>query len=556
MKYAGQRNITVAVFLFIFAVGSFFRLQALGSLPPGLTNDEAEKAYDAWSLVKTGKDQWGVPHPFPAFKGFGDWRTAGYTYLALPVISLMGPTERAVRLPSAVSGILSIGVMFLLASAVYGSVPAGLAGAFLLAVNPWHIALSRVALESNVSLLFLLTGTLTFLYGLKKPNWFFLSAACFGLSLYMYTSEVVFVPLFALTLGIISFGTVRKYPMQIAGSIVIAVLLLLPLVISRTPGTANTRLSQVSLTRDTGTIDVVNERQGSCREHYPSAVCQISDNRYVAFATRFFSNYLEHFSPRLLFTKGTDTQFSVMPPGGFFGLSVLPLMLIGLYAVFGLRSGYGWIVVAWALIAPVADSLTGDGHYGRYSDAIPAFILLGAGGAAWLLRSRSLRILGVVIGCAVLFETMVFSVDYTAYYPKFYSKYSHFAYRELSTKLFSVRNSYDRIIVSSRINDEKQYIFYLLYNRVNPADFQNGMNVEKIQEADGWVRVSRIDNLYFLPSLPSGSWVAEHAPERILLVGAPGEFSPNVRSVFEIRNLRGDVDFIGVDAASYTAPAE
>ena len=59
---------------------------------------------------------------------------------------------------------------------------------FLLAVSPWHIMLSRWALESNLVVGFLLFGLLFFIYGIEKQPFFILSAVFYGLSLYCYAA--------------------------------------------------------------------------------------------------------------------------------------------------------------------------------------------------------------------------------------------------------------------------------------------------------------------------------------------------------------------------------
>ena len=55
----------------ILLAGTFIRMEGLGKIPSGLTNDEANIGYDAYSILKTGKDQWGEKQPNTYFKGFG-----------------------------------------------------------------------------------------------------------------------------------------------------------------------------------------------------------------------------------------------------------------------------------------------------------------------------------------------------------------------------------------------------------------------------------------------------------------------------------------------------
>jgi len=46
------------VLVLIFVLGTATRFIGLGTNPAGIVDDEADKAYDAYSLLQTGKDQW------------------------------------------------------------------------------------------------------------------------------------------------------------------------------------------------------------------------------------------------------------------------------------------------------------------------------------------------------------------------------------------------------------------------------------------------------------------------------------------------------------------
>jgi hypothetical protein len=152
----------------------------------------------------------------------------------------------------------------------------------------------------------------------------------------------------------------------------------------------------------------------------------------------------------------------------------------------------------------------------------------------------------------VLIEALFFGVEYSSYFPYAFSRYSHYGYEELSKRLQIESKSYKRIYISSGVNDAKQYIFYLYFTRYNPFIFQNPMRVEKTIEPDGWVRVARIDNLYFVGSfltMPIESLLEEND---LLFVGAPKEFPGiHIPSVFEIRDKKGDVLFIGIRSQDY-----
>ena len=96
--------------LAVLLLGSvFLRFYKLGSIPQGLNIDEASYGYDAYSLLKTGKDQWG--HSWPkVFYSFGDYKPPGLTYLIYLILQFISLSTLAVRLPSAIAG---LGILFI-----------------------------------------------------------------------------------------------------------------------------------------------------------------------------------------------------------------------------------------------------------------------------------------------------------------------------------------------------------------------------------------------------------------------------------------------------------
>src|SRR5262245_14702779 len=140
---------TVAMWLVgILALAALLRLAWLGSLPAGLSHDEAVKGYDAWSVLHTGRDQYGVRFPL-VFRALGDQREALLPYLIVASEAALGPTDVAVRLPTALAGIALVGALFLLGRAAFGPVT-GLIAAALLAVSPWHVQVSRLAFRAGL----------------------------------------------------------------------------------------------------------------------------------------------------------------------------------------------------------------------------------------------------------------------------------------------------------------------------------------------------------------------------------------------------------------------
>ena len=178
----------------LLALGALLRLCALGALPYGLNQDEASAGYEAFALLTAGVDRCGMRWPV-LFIAWGSGQNVLMSYLALPFVALFGLDAWTLRLPNALSGCLTLFVFWRLARRT-GGVRFGLIALGLLVINPWHIMMSRWALESNQLPFFLLTGVWCTVLAREKPWTLLGAAASFGLALYAYGTAFFFLPVY------------------------------------------------------------------------------------------------------------------------------------------------------------------------------------------------------------------------------------------------------------------------------------------------------------------------------------------------------------------------
>src|SRR5258708_8451685 len=133
----------------IVLLGFLLRTLSISDHSVGFTSDEASFGYDAYSILKTGEDQWGSTFPI-VLKSFGDDKLPLYAYLDIPFVALLGLNETAVRLPNALLGTFAIVITFLLVRALFKREDVALLAPFLLAFFPGHVFFSRGAFESNL----------------------------------------------------------------------------------------------------------------------------------------------------------------------------------------------------------------------------------------------------------------------------------------------------------------------------------------------------------------------------------------------------------------------
>src|SRR3990167_9776130 len=128
--------------LLIIILASLLRIWNLNNFPVGFNADEAAIGYNAYSLLQTGKDEYGSSFPL-SFKSFGDYKPGLYFYFVMPFVAILGLNEWAVRIPSALFGIGTVILIYFLAKEIFKNRWVGIFSSLLLAISPWHIHFSR-----------------------------------------------------------------------------------------------------------------------------------------------------------------------------------------------------------------------------------------------------------------------------------------------------------------------------------------------------------------------------------------------------------------------------
>jgi len=192
-------------FASILVLAALLRFVQLGSIPYGVNQDEADRVYEAYSLIKTGHDIHGNRWPL-TLEAYGtkvDNASAISVYAALPFVALFGPSVTTARLPSAIAGTLTVLFVMLVGYQLSKRWSVGLLAGLMLAVSPWHLDLSRVGHEAVWTPLLFLVGLYAFLQAVerKRPLWLFVAALAWVIDLYGYPIAKLFLPLMLVTLG-------------------------------------------------------------------------------------------------------------------------------------------------------------------------------------------------------------------------------------------------------------------------------------------------------------------------------------------------------------------
>jgi 4-amino-4-deoxy-L-arabinose transferase-like glycosyltransferase len=195
-----RRQLYQLLVMAVLALGVFVRTWDFPAVPPGLNQDEAASAYEAYALAETGCDKWGNLWPayFPAW---GSGQNVLLAYLTVPFVKAFGLSIVSARLASLLVGLLTL-PLFYYSLRPMGRYPA-LLGLLLLAVAPWHFMLSRWGLESNLVPFWMLLGCtmLARAISTQQRRWIIPSLLPFAVALYAYGITFIILPtLFGLVL--------------------------------------------------------------------------------------------------------------------------------------------------------------------------------------------------------------------------------------------------------------------------------------------------------------------------------------------------------------------
>ncbi len=184
----------------VFLIGFFLRFYSLGNVPSSLHRDEAFLGYNAYSILKTGRDMTGNFFPLH-FKSF-IYSPAGYSYFSIIPIYIFGLSAFSTRFASAFFGNLTVLVCYFLCAELLNDNKKkyliAIFSSLMLAISPWNINLSRTATENTIAVFFISLGVYWFLVWLRRNQDRFLlsSIISFGITLFIYQAPRAFLPIF------------------------------------------------------------------------------------------------------------------------------------------------------------------------------------------------------------------------------------------------------------------------------------------------------------------------------------------------------------------------
>ncbi|OGM18897.1 hypothetical protein A2685_02105 [Candidatus Woesebacteria bacterium RIFCSPHIGHO2_01_FULL_37_10] len=339
----------IKLLLIVLCIAAFFYLYKLDINPPGLYADEASTGYNIYSILKTGKDEYGKLLPF-GFRQMGSYTPPLYIYLSVPLMAIFGMSGFSTRLLSVICGMTIVALVFYLLQnlKICKSKTSLFFSTLFFAISPWLVFFSRVGYEQNLAFMLFTLLSVLFVKTLKNPKLFALLIPVVSVTTYADFPMRFLMPLIFITFGILfkSEIKVKKNLKYIAIGVVIASIIQLPnLYMSQT----NSFFSK----REHFYADIVLTQAAKIK--YLPPIVSVP----LAFVREFSAQYINYFSPRSLFFMGDpDPQRSIPEMGVLYQWTIIPY-LFGLYLVYKSKEKLSRrIIITLLFITPLTGAFT------------------------------------------------------------------------------------------------------------------------------------------------------------------------------------------------------
>ncbi len=484
-----QKHLIFLGLIFTFLMGLVLRVFLLDSLPSEMHRDEASIAYNAYSLLKTGKEEHGIPWPL-TFPAFGDNKLPGIVYLTMTGFKLFGVSVFTARLSSTIISSLLILIAFGIIHELFKNKKMALVTSLIVSLSIWHTFLSRTIYEPTVGLSLSSLSILFFLKSRKKRWWLFLSVFFYGVSLFFYNAPLLLLPLiFSTGFGIFKDDFFGQHKNKTFTSI--ALFILVTIVI--------TTLLSGNITERSKTTFIGNNRlhqetdqifSALIQNHVSYKITTLVSSKYLTYLQTFVKGYFSAFNIEYLFFEGGNNPWhslGILKIGNL-NWAILPLIIIFIWLI-GLKKSSKAILflVSYLLISPFANAVTVDApNTNRLLDFHFALLLIAGYSFYTLVFDRKINILlkkknkhfiiFQKVCVFVIFGCFIFSWFHfvTKYFFIHHSFMSSSWYPGLSKAIqYSQKYKFDRVYIDIEQIDQGQlsYANWLFLTQHDPQNF-------------------------------------------------------------------------------------
>lgn len=502
--------------IFVFAL--LLRMWNLQDLPLGFHRDEIMNGYVGHFILQNGVDLYRNAWPVLYFDNFGDFPNVIPMYLSGLFSFIFGPSIFAVRFPIALFGALNVFPVYLLARKLFKKEWVGMAGAFLVAITPWHIVLSRATAEGiTAAFVYLMAVWLVIQVTERFSAWkLVLSVLLFGLTYFLYPSYRILVPLTWLA---VPFLVAQRRHKVILGIVTV-------LFFATTFGISQTdwgkgRFEQTSIFAKNQDVDALTQRLVLGSVDDPVWLTRMFHNKAIVGGREFVHQYMTYFSGEYLFSNGGLPKRYGVPDAGliYYGSGLfLLLLLIPAFMWKKIYVNFEWKTVLkkegrkffafliWIiLITPVPAALTRDDVPNVHRTALLAvmYVFPVMFALAHVHRMRFHKYakvsIAVFVWALILIEGVYFARLYTTHADRYQSLERHDEVRQVIHTMQENQDQYARIYVPARQQMALQYLFA-----------ENRFDADLAGQFKSEIYIKSVDNIYFTrEDCPAKQFLAE-----------------------------------------------
>lgn len=480
--------IIIALVLISF-LSLFVNLYKKNSSPPCFNTDEAAFGYNAYSLLKTARDEYGSLFPL-RLKSFGDYKMPLYSYLSVPFIATFGLNETSTRALNTTVAFLFPTMIYLLTVQFFGKRKYGLLAALLFTLTPAVQTIGRQAHEAYLST-FLICLSLWLLLKIlqsaqNRYKLFFLLSLI--LLSFGYQFSRLWIGLFMIPL--IWFAVKKKISLRyLLLCFLTFFLILIPDLIVR-PERVNNLLFFNNAGLGLQTAELRSE--GGNRVIY---------NKLTVGVKNFLYGHLKFYSPQFLVITGDENQKFAYPGISPIAITEYIFIFVGLYFLFKDNQRYKLFLVFFLFCAPLAASLSWAGT--SVTRSLPLIVFTSILSSYGFLRfvdssNRNTAQKGTV-GILILsyFALCFYSWD-------FY--FNHYSKRAVVIRSWQCGNKEMALYIKNSYQDTNKfyitnknsepYIFTLFYLAYPPEKYQKQAQLSKPDDF-GFGQVEQYDKFNF-----------------------------------------------------------
>lgn len=517
-KKIGEMSLKKLFFLFIvICVAGYLRLSNFTQNPPALYYDEVDAGYQAYSLLKTGKDYFGSKWPV-SFHSLADFKAPFLIYFQAASIGLFGLNEVGVRLPSVFFGLLSIVVFFLFLFQVSRkNYWLSLIGTFVLSILPWHFHYSRIAFEVISMFFCLTTGFWLFFSAVLKKRGLllFFSLLFFSLSIYAYATA----RLFLLLIGLLTFLIYRREIIDFGFKKLLfcflGVLIILTPFLIDLPKNIH-RFSYINIFSDSNLkYEIDRERliDSSFQKEKEvgmkaTLISKIFHNKPLSWGLTAGKNYFNSFSFSFLFLSGDKNLRHNVLGFGQIQLIFLPFLVIGLFKLFEIIKNKerlnlisqkeAFFLLVFLLISPIPSSITYEGgtHATRlFLMILPLVCLISLGIYEFLdwFKPKIKIYIGFLLVIPIILNSIYYFHYYFIHYPIVSEKDWDYGFKEGIKYIKENGGKYEKIVITDSYQTQP-LIYFLFWFQYNPKEFSfNNYHKQDL----GWFGGNVLGKYYF-----------------------------------------------------------